>query len=61
MPKSIHRTTIALGRLGKKIAIAFLALAAFFAEPPAKADDDGGVRLVTQNMYVGSSFAARRS
>src|SRR5215831_13184522 len=57
MPNSIHRTTIALGHLGKTIAC--LSLAAFIAAPlPAKADDDGGIRLVTQNMYVGSSFAA---
>ena len=59
MPNSIHRTTIALGDLSKAVAIAFLALAAFFhGPPPAKADDDGGIRLVTQNMYVGSSNAA---
>jgi endonuclease/exonuclease/phosphatase family metal-dependent hydrolase len=51
-------TAIALVELGKAAAIACLALAAFIAGPPrAKADDDGGVRLVTQNMYVGSSFA----
>jgi endonuclease/exonuclease/phosphatase family metal-dependent hydrolase len=44
--------------LSNAVAIAFLALAAFFAgPPPAMADDDGGIRLVTQNMYVGSSFA----
>ena len=60
MPNSIHRTTIALGDLSKAVAIAFLALAAAIAgPPPAMADDDdGGIRLVTQNMYVGSSFAA---
>jgi endonuclease/exonuclease/phosphatase family metal-dependent hydrolase len=58
MPNSIDRAIIALGDLGKAVAIAFLALAAFFAgPPPARADDDGGIRLVTQNMYVGSSFA----
>ena len=58
MPNSIDRTIIALGDLGKAVAIAFLALAALIAgPPPAKADDDGGIRLVTQNMYVGTSFA----
>jgi hypothetical protein len=58
MPNSIDRTTIALRDLGKAVAIAFLALAAFIAGPPsAKADDNGGIRLVTQNMYVGTSFA----
>lgn len=55
----IDRTTFALSYLSKAVAIAFLALAALIAGPPAaKADDDGGIRLVTQNMYVGSSFAA---
>ena len=59
MPNSIDRTKIALRDLGKAVAIAFLALAAFIAAPPpARADDDGGIRLVTQNMYVGTSFAA---
>jgi endonuclease/exonuclease/phosphatase family metal-dependent hydrolase len=59
MPNSIHRTTIASGYLGKTIAIACLSVAAFIAgPPPAMADDDGGIRLVTQNMYVGSSNAA---
>ena len=58
MPNSIDRTIIALRDLGKAVAIAFLALAALIAgPPPAKADDDGGIRLVTQNMYVGTSFA----
>ena len=60
MPNPIDRTTIALGDLSKAVAIAFLALAAAIAGPPPAmaADDDGGIRLVTQNMYVGSSFAA---
>lgn len=59
MPNSIDRTTIAFGYLSKAAAIASLALAAAIAVlPPAKADDDGGIRLVTQNMYVGSSNAA---
>ena len=59
MPNSIDRTIFALGNLGKAVAIACLALAAFIAgPPPANADDDGGIRLVTQNMYVGTSFAA---
>src|SRR5262245_25371968 len=58
MPNSIHRTTIAWGRFCKTIAIACLSVAAFIAgPPPAIADDDGGIRLVTQNMYVGTSFA----
>jgi len=47
-----------LGHLGKTIAIACLSVAAFIAGPaPAIADDDGGISLVTQNMYVGTSFA----
>src|SRR3954466_8939395 len=54
MPSSIHRMTRALRSLGKPRATASLALPAASA---AKADDDGGIRLVTQNMYVGSSFA----
>ena len=42
----------------RTIAIACLAVAAFIAgPPPAIADDNGGIRLVTQNMYVGTSFA----
>src|SRR5262249_13025457 len=58
MPNSIHRTAMALGHLGKTIAIVCLSVATFIAgPPPAMADDDGGIRLVTQNMYVGSSFA----
>jgi endonuclease/exonuclease/phosphatase family metal-dependent hydrolase len=55
----IHRTTMAVGGPSKVVMTAFLALAVFIAgTPPTKASDDGGVRLVTQNMYVGSSFAA---
>ena len=45
----------------RTFAVATLALAlaaAIAVPPPAKADDDGGIRLVTQNMYVGSSFSA---
>jgi hypothetical protein len=63
MPSPINRPTIpnrttTLGNLGKAIAIACLSVAGFIAgPPPARADDDGGIRLVTQNMYVGSSFA----
>ena len=50
---------MALGDLGKAVAIALVAVAALIAGPqPARADDDGGIRLVTQNMYVGSSNAA---
>jgi hypothetical protein len=59
MMNFIHRATIAVGDIGKAVVIAFLALAAFIpGPPPANAADDGGVRLVTQNMFVGSSFAA---
>src|SRR3954451_19492501 len=54
MPSSIHRMTLALRSFGKGVAIACFALAAASA---AKADDDWGTRLVTQSMYVGSSFA----
>src|SRR5438105_11437719 len=57
MPNSIDPTTMALADLSKAVAIGFLALVALLGGPPAKADDDGGIRLVTQNMYVGSSFA----
>ena len=59
MPNSIRRIAIALSQVSKTIAIACLSVAAFIAgSPPAMADDDGGIRLVTQNMYVGSSFDA---
>jgi hypothetical protein len=59
MPNSIRRIAIALGQVSKTIAIACLSVAAFIAgSPPAVADDDGGIRLVTQNMYVGSPFSA---
>jgi endonuclease/exonuclease/phosphatase family metal-dependent hydrolase len=59
MPSSIPRKRIALGHLCKGVAIAFLAFAALIAGPSTvRADDsDRAVRLVTQNMYVGSSFA----
>jgi endonuclease/exonuclease/phosphatase family metal-dependent hydrolase len=58
MLNSIHRTKIATPRFSKTMAIACLSVAAFIAgPPPVRADDNGGVRLVTQNMYVGSSFA----
>jgi endonuclease/exonuclease/phosphatase family metal-dependent hydrolase len=59
MQSTVKRVTIAAGDFAKKIAIACLAAAAFIAGPsPARADDDDGIRLVTQNMYVGSSFNA---
>ena len=60
MPNPIHRATIAFGDVSKAVAIAFLALAAAIAGPSTAVadDDDGGIRLVTQNMYVGSSNAA---
>ena len=60
MQSTVNRATIAAGDLAKTIAIVCLAVAAFIAGPsPAMADDDDrGIRLVTQNMYVGSSFAA---
>jgi endonuclease/exonuclease/phosphatase family metal-dependent hydrolase len=55
----VHRTTISVGDLSKAVVIIFLALAALIpGSLLANAADDGGVRLVTQNMYVGSSFAA---
>jgi endonuclease/exonuclease/phosphatase family metal-dependent hydrolase len=58
MPNFIHRATVAVGDIGKAVVIAFLALAVFVpGAPPANAADDGGVRLVTQNMFVGTSFA----
>jgi endonuclease/exonuclease/phosphatase family metal-dependent hydrolase len=56
---SVNRATIAAGNFAKTIAIACIAAAVFIAGPSlARADDDDGVRLVTQNMYVGSSFDA---
>jgi endonuclease/exonuclease/phosphatase family metal-dependent hydrolase len=43
----------------RTIAMACLAVAAFIAgAPPAMADDDHDIRLVTQNMDVGSTFTA---
>jgi endonuclease/exonuclease/phosphatase family metal-dependent hydrolase len=60
MPNSIDRTTIALGYLRKTVAIALLALAVAIgvASTAMAHDDDRGIRLVTQNMYVGSAFDA---
>jgi len=59
LSKALGYLSKVLGYLSKVLAIAFLALAAAIAGPSsAMADDDGGIRLVTQNMYVGSSFAA---
>src|SRR6266853_5089014 len=60
MPNSTHRTTIHFGDLCTAIVIAVLALTAAIGGPSAALadDDDHGIRLVTQNMYVGSSNAA---
>jgi endonuclease/exonuclease/phosphatase family metal-dependent hydrolase len=60
MPSFIHRMTIALGNLGKALAIASFAVAATIAGPSTAmaAEDDRAIRLVTQNMYVGSRFDA---
>jgi endonuclease/exonuclease/phosphatase family metal-dependent hydrolase len=59
MQSTVNRATIAAGDLAKTIAIVCLAVAALIAGPSAaKADDDHDIRLVTQNMYVGSSFNA---
>ncbi len=60
MASLINRTTIASGDLSKTIAIACLAVAAFIVAPSTAMadDDDRGIRLVTQNMYVGSTFDA---
>src|SRR5262249_23778667 len=42
----------------KTVAVACIAAAALIAGPSAaRADDDSSVRLVTQNMYVGSEFS----
>jgi Endonuclease/Exonuclease/phosphatase family len=58
MPSPIKRATIAASHLGKTIMIAGLAVAALIAAPSTTmADDDGGIRLITQNMDVGSTFA----
>ena len=58
MPNSIDRTTLALSRLNKALAIACLALVMAIAvrSTAGAQDSNGGIRLVTQNMYVGSSF-----
>lgn len=49
---------IASSDLGKTIAIACLAVAAFIAAPSTTmADDAGGIRLITQNMDEGTDFA----
>ncbi|HEY4408016.1 MAG TPA: hypothetical protein VGN55_25470, partial [Xanthobacteraceae bacterium] len=55
-----RRTTVHFGDLGKAVAITVLALTGTIrGSSTAMADDDNiGVRLVTQNMYVGSSNAA---
>jgi endonuclease/exonuclease/phosphatase family metal-dependent hydrolase len=59
MANFIHRATVAVSDIGKVVVIAFLALAAFIPGPPsANAANDGGVRMVTQNMYVGASTDA---
>src|SRR3954454_6708400 len=60
MPNSIDRTTIALSYLRKAVAIALLALAAAIgvASTAMAHDDDRGIRMVTQNMYVGTAFDA---
>ena len=57
MPSPINRTPIAPGDFRKTIAIACLAVAALIAAPStAMADDDGGIRLITQNMNEGTDF-----
>ena len=57
MPSPINRTPIGPGVLRKTIAIACLAVAALIAAPSAAmADDDGGIRLITQNMNEGTDF-----
>jgi endonuclease/exonuclease/phosphatase family metal-dependent hydrolase len=59
MQSTVNRATIAAGDFAKTIAIVCLAAAAFIAGPsPARADDDREIRLVTQNMDVGSTFSA---
>jgi hypothetical protein len=59
MQSNVNRAAIAAGHLAKTIAIACFAAAAIIVGPSAaKADDDGGIRLVTQNMYVGSALPA---
>jgi endonuclease/exonuclease/phosphatase family metal-dependent hydrolase len=57
MQSTLDRATITLGRVSKAIAIALLLVAASMASA-ARADDDHSIRLVTQNMYVGSEFSA---
>src|SRR5215469_15461201 len=57
MPSPIKRTTTATSDLHKTIAIACLGVAAFIAAPSTTmADDDGGIRLITQNMDEGTDF-----
>src|SRR5689334_1879697 len=55
MQSTLDRATITLGRVSKAIALALLVVAASMASA-ARADDDR-IRLVTQNMYVGSEFS----
>jgi endonuclease/exonuclease/phosphatase family metal-dependent hydrolase len=57
MPSPIKRTTTATSDLCKTIAIACLAAAALIAAPSTTmADDDGSIRLITQNMDEGTDF-----
>ena len=57
MPSPIKRTTTATSDLCKTVAIACLAVAPFIAAPPtAMADNDGPIRLITQNMDEGTDF-----
>jgi endonuclease/exonuclease/phosphatase family metal-dependent hydrolase len=54
----LSRPAALAGRLGQAFAVTSIVVSLWVGPPPAKAgDDDGGVRLATQNMYVGSSFA----
>lgn len=57
MQSLIKRTTTTTSDLCKTIAIACLAVAAFIAAPSTTmADDDGGIRVITQNMDEGTDF-----
>ena len=58
---SVFSINCSLGRLARRVAaIALLALSTgLVAQSGAKAGaEDGDIRIVTQNMYVGSSFDA---
>src|SRR5947209_266079 len=54
----LSRPAALAGRLGQAFAVTSIVVSLWFGPSAAMADDDdGGTRLVTQNVYVGTSFA----